>query len=201
MVSELAVEGSTRHPSVALRLPGGRVVSRRPERPSRLVATTKDLLSEHGLTPAQLGVVHVTAGPGAYTALRVSLVFVQGLALSMGIQIRVYDATEVLATTFVAGGGVGRFWIWNDARAGMITLRPFQAQGERALPMDAAKCLPLDQAKAQLPASARLVGSGEGAEPLQPEASAIFAIADSGGGEVREALGLLPVYIREGVGR
>ncbi|MGE4159825.1 MAG: tRNA (adenosine(37)-N6)-threonylcarbamoyltransferase complex dimerization subunit type 1 TsaB [Planctomycetota bacterium] len=201
MVCELAVEGSTRYPSVALRLPEGKVLSRRPAKTSQLVSSTSELLESCGLVPAQLGLVHVTLGPGAYTSLRVSLAFVQGLALSTGIRARAYDATEVLATTHVSGGAQGRFWIWNDARAGMILLRPYEVEAGRARPLGVTQCLPLAQAQDVVPASAVLVGSGPGATALLPEASALFVLADHGGGEDREALGLLPVYVREGVGR
>ena len=84
---EVALETSTRQPSVAVR-DATRVVERRLDRngahASDLLPALDALLTECGAGPRDITRIAVGIGPGSYTGLRVGIATAQGLARGTG---------------------------------------------------------------------------------------------------------------------
>ena len=84
----LAIDTSTRHAGVAV-CDDGRVLSSRCWRSSvnhsaELMPAVDQILRSHGLTPGDLSGIAVALGPGGFSALRVGMSVVKGLAFTSG---------------------------------------------------------------------------------------------------------------------
>lgn len=98
----LAVDTTTRTGSVAIardRIPAGEIVSdaarTHGEQLTGMIAT---LLGRHHLSPREIDLYAVAAGPGSFTGLRVGIAAIQGLALVTGRNVVPVSALDVLAT-------------------------------------------------------------------------------------------------------
>lgn len=97
----LAVDTALSACSAAL-LRSGEVLTSRVEpmakgQAERLAPMTQELLTEAGITPAQLDRIAVTRGPGAFTGLRIGLAFARGLAVALNRPCVGISTLEVLA--------------------------------------------------------------------------------------------------------
>lgn len=118
----LALETSTRRPSVALALDGRVVVERALERERAhagdLLPEAQALLEEHGLEPGDLTTIAVGVGPGSFTGLRV------GVATALGVERA--TGCAVVAVPSPAAAVVDRLepdqraLVLGDARAGRV---------------------------------------------------------------------------------
>jgi len=162
-MTTVALETSTRAPSVAVRRPDGEP-RERPLGPgahaSGLLPALEALLCAEGLAPRSITAVLVGTGPGSYTGLRVGIATAQGLARATGARLVGVPSTEVLAYGALAPGEEGVVLI--DARQGEL----YYAQYRRL------------ESEVETVVAPRVVGSAE-VQSLLPAAIPIFARADA----------------------
>lgn len=117
----LALETSTRRPSIALRI-DGRWIEKHLEgsraHASDLLPSVIALLEEAGCAPRDLREIHVGLGPGSYTGLRVGIATAQGLARGTGALTRGLPSPEALAHGELEVGQSA--WWLQDARQGQV---------------------------------------------------------------------------------
>lgn len=87
-----------------------------------LVAAVDLLLRGAGLTPADLGLVLATRGPGSFTGIRVALATAQGLARAVGCAARAVPSLAVVA----ARAPGGRRLAVQRARRGLVYTQLFE---------------------------------------------------------------------------
>lgn len=108
----LALDTSTPGGSVAFRRAGQLVSSRAGDgsRPhaARLPADLLDLLGAHGATLADVTLLAVGLGPGAFTGLRVGIATMQGLAVATGLPLVGVSGLDALAVAGARSGHAGR---------------------------------------------------------------------------------------------
>lgn len=97
----LAMDSSTSACSAAL-WADGRVLARRLSPMARgqseaLMPMVAEVMEEAGLSFADLGLLAVTVGPGAFTGLRIGLAAARGLALAAGLPLAGVATTEAVA--------------------------------------------------------------------------------------------------------
>lgn len=100
MKLSVALETSTRAPSLAAEAGGRRVEARLSSeraQASDLVPALERLLSELGATPLDLTGILVGLGPGSYTGLRIGVATALGLARGCGAALRGIPSSEALA--------------------------------------------------------------------------------------------------------
>ena len=100
----LAIETSTPRASVALAtMPPGpqiAIANQPPEETTAcwLAPAAKQLLADRGATPADVGLVAVSCGPGSFTGLRLGVITGKTLAYALGAELIAVDTLEVLAS-------------------------------------------------------------------------------------------------------
>lgn len=102
------------------------------------------LLTRNGLDYAQLARVVVTTGPGSFTGLRIGLSAARGIALARAIPAVGIPSLLALSLTAPAGRPVS---VVLDARRGEAYFQSFGAPGQ---PLDMARLLPIDAARAAI---------------------------------------------------
>lgn len=124
-----------------------------------LMGVIAKVLDEAHLTPADLGALAVTIGPGTFTGLRVGLAAARGLALARALPLVGVTTLEAIAAPVEAEADEVIAAVL-DARRDEVYLQVFDAS-HRALtrPM----IVPLAEALAHVP-GARVVAVGTGAE-------------------------------------
>lgn len=137
----LALETSTRRPSIALRVEG-EWIERRLEgaraHASDLLPGIVELLDGAGRTPRDLREIHVGLGPGSYTGLRVGIATAQGLARATGARTRGLPSPEALAHGELAAGESA--WWLQDARQGQVYCAHYERL-ESGLHIERAPCV------------------------------------------------------------
>lgn len=97
----LAIETSSSHGSVALGGPEGILACAAMPPRSRhavdLLPTIDRLCREQGVTPADLGEIYVSAGPGSFTGLRISVTTAKTLAMALDVRLVAVPTLDVLA--------------------------------------------------------------------------------------------------------
>lgn len=88
----------------------------------RLPAEIERALSEAGIAPADLGLLVVASGPGAFTGLRIGLAAVQGLAMVLQVPVVGVSALDALAATVWPSLRPleTRLFTWMDAQRGEV---------------------------------------------------------------------------------
>ena len=104
----LAIDTSTRHAGVAVADPG-RVLSSRCWRSSvnhsaELMPAVDQILRSHGLTPGDLSGIAVALGPGGFSALRVGMSVVKGLAFTSVTPVVGVGTLDLEAHPFLQSG-------------------------------------------------------------------------------------------------
>jgi len=128
------------------------------------------VLDEARLTPADLGALAVTIGPGTFTGLRVGLAAARGLALARALPLVGITTLEAIAAPVKAVADEVIAAIF-DARRGEVYLQVFDANH---VALTQAMIVPLEEALIHVP-GARVVAVGTGAELL---ASQIAEVPD-----------------------
>jgi tRNA threonylcarbamoyl adenosine modification protein YeaZ len=94
---------------------------------STLVLAAVDLLVEDaGVTPADLGLIVVSRGPGSFTGIRAGLATAMGLAAATGAGCVAYDSLLMLAARCSAPGTV---WAAQPGRRSEVYARRFEVEG------------------------------------------------------------------------
>jgi tRNA threonylcarbamoyladenosine biosynthesis protein TsaB len=206
----LAMDSSTSACSAAL-WSEGKVLARRLSPMARgqseaLLPMVAEVMGEAGLSFADLGLLAVTVGPGAFTGLRIGLAAARGLALATGLPL-----AGVTTTVAVAAG------LSPEERQGRRVLVAMESRREEKwlqlfdsalVPLSAIRALAPGQA-AEL-ASDSLVVAGDAADlilpylpgavvassPGYPDAALVAALAAEHWAK-GEALPPEPLYLRE----
>lgn len=110
------------------------------------------LLARNGVRYEQVERVAVTTGPGSFTGLRIGLSAARGLGVAR--QVPVLGIPSLLAISLAVGAGPVAVLL--DARRGEAYFELFPAPG---LAGDGPRLLPIDAARAAIPADARLIES------------------------------------------
>jgi ribosomal-protein-alanine N-acetyltransferase len=104
----LAIETTGPLCSVALRAPGGRVLSRSGTEGLRhltsLVPMVAALTAEAGMTPTDIGAVAVSAGPGSFTGIRIGVATARALAQALNIPVVKVPTLETFV--YIDGGAI-----------------------------------------------------------------------------------------------
>lgn len=122
----LAIETSGGRGSVALLLPSGEVTERflegRTGHGKGLVPAMKELVREAGLSPGDVRVVAVSAGPGSYTGVRIGVTAAKMLAWTLRARPVAVSSLEALAAGAAepAPRGTRRLVPAVDARRGQV---------------------------------------------------------------------------------
>lgn len=133
----LALETATRAGSVAL-LRGAQELDARagdPARPhaTRLPGDLLAALTRSGLTLADVDLLAVCLGPGAFTGLRVGIASIQGLAMATGLPVAGVSALDALAVAAATTGAAGRIGVWMDAARGEVFAARYEPDPDAVL--------------------------------------------------------------------
>ncbi len=106
MSATLAIDTSSSLSSIALRREDGAIFEYEGGDPNShnetLIGHVLELLSQAGVRPSQLGVLIDGAGPGSFTGLRISLSFLKGLSLGLGIPLHCLSSLAAIAASAAA---------------------------------------------------------------------------------------------------
>ena len=187
----LALETTDKVASVALLRPDG-CREKRIESPLRheetVMPAVDELLSEAGLTPADLDALAVDVGPGSFTGVRIGVCHGNAMALALGLPIVTVNALEALA--FPLLGGVAPVAAIIDARNGNGYGALYASDGTILIPPCAMEIAPFLEA---LPEDAHRTGTGfPGADGALPLAGSVARIAADRAGEKVAS----PLYLR-----
>lgn len=144
----LAMDSSTSACSAAL-WSEGRVLARRFAAMARgqseaLVPMVAEVMAEAGLGFADLGLLAVTIGPGAFTGLRIGLAAARGLALTTGLPLAGVPTTLAVAAAVAEPERQGRALLAAvDSRREELWLQPFAAD---LSPLSDIRALPPERA-------------------------------------------------------
>ncbi|WDR07039.1 tRNA (adenosine(37)-N6)-threonylcarbamoyltransferase complex dimerization subunit type 1 TsaB [Devosia rhodophyticola] len=118
-----------------------------------IFARIETLLSRNDLGYADLERIAVTTGPGSFTGLRIGLSAARGVGLARNIP--VLGVPSLLAISLAATPGVP-VSVLLDARRDQAYVQNFSAPG---VPLDAARLVPMEGARAGLTADAVIIES------------------------------------------
>jgi tRNA threonylcarbamoyladenosine biosynthesis protein TsaB len=126
----LAVETSGRLGSVAL-AQGSKILSETrfsgPMRHSaEIFPAITDLLSKFNKKPDQIEHIYISAGPGSFTGLRISVTFAKTLALANSAKIIAVDTLDVIAANMLSNDGPQRLGVILDAKRGQFFIAVYE---------------------------------------------------------------------------
>jgi tRNA threonylcarbamoyladenosine biosynthesis protein TsaB len=140
-VLTLALDTTTKAGSVAV-LEGERLLAVIPgdrgrTHGERLPGEIEAVLRLAGVTPRELGLLAVAAGPGAFTGLRIGLAAIQGMAMVIGRPVVGVSALDALAASVLERADSSRSAVaaWMDAQRGEV-FSTFYTRDERAAGAD-----------------------------------------------------------------
>jgi tRNA threonylcarbamoyladenosine biosynthesis protein TsaB len=185
----------------------------------RVLPMVDELLTEAGLSLADLDGIAFGRGPGAFTGLRIAAGVTQGLALGANLQVAPVSSLAAVAAMVPATPGQVVL-ACNDARMGEVYWAVFRAEASGAVqPLTAEYVSSPENVGQGAPPVTHAAGNAMAAHPalaeqlerggtrihqgIYPRADAIArlgaAILESGGGVPAEAA--QPVYVRDDVAR
>jgi tRNA threonylcarbamoyladenosine biosynthesis protein TsaB len=131
-----------------------------------------ELLKKNGLTPAQLGAIAVSIGPGSYTGLRVGLASAKGLCYALNIPLVAISTLRIMALA-VQKEATDLICPLIDARRMEVFAAVYDKElGEKIAP----HALIIDEKSfSTLLAENKILFCGNGSQKLQPLVSATSA--------------------------
>jgi tRNA threonylcarbamoyladenosine biosynthesis protein TsaB len=164
----LTIDTSSSRCSVAVQFAGGlieRISDAERQSAQRVLPMVSELLSESGISLAELDVIAVVAGPGSFTGVRIGVAVAQGLGMSQDIPVISLSSLALLAVATVEESACSHVLVCEEAREGEVYFAAYR-QSEKlgvellgseqvALPE---KLLPLSEHSQN--AQWRLVGTG-----------------------------------------
>jgi len=157
MSSVLAIDTAAPRLQLALLRPDGAVDVSRDEmaqgHAELLFPRVDALLARNGLAYADLDRVAVTTGPGSFTGLRIGLSAARGLGVALGLPVIGVPSLFAISLGAPSGSPVA---VLLDARRGEAYFQLFDGPGEPAGPP---ALLPMDEARARVPAAAAPIAS------------------------------------------
>jgi tRNA threonylcarbamoyladenosine biosynthesis protein TsaB len=141
----------------------------------------RGVLDPLGLTPADVDLFAVAAGPGSFTGLRIGMATAKGLAFASGRPLVAYSTLETMALaledTMPAGAG-HVICVMLDAGRGEVYRGLFRCAGGAAAALLPEAALPPHAAAAEIPEGCLLCGDGfdvhrEALGPLRASGMAI----------------------------
>jgi tRNA threonylcarbamoyladenosine biosynthesis protein TsaB len=152
----------------------------------RLPGDLAQALREAGRTLADVGLLAVAHGPGAFTGIRIGLACMQGLAVTTGLPVVGVSALEALA--YAHSRGTAPVWLGAcmDAGRGEVFLQWFRPDISRAwgmAPVEAPAVMAVQAVTAPvaIPADGPLVLCGDGATRLGAHLGPHWQVADDVG--------------------
>ncbi len=127
---------------------------------TQLVSRLKELLAAHGLSPAALDHVYVSAGPGSFTGLRIGITVARTLAQAVGHLRCVAVPTALVVAENVRDLPWEHLAVIADARQGCIHASLLKRDGERIVPADKPVVSRPDEFLARAPCPLLLAGEG-----------------------------------------
>jgi tRNA threonylcarbamoyladenosine biosynthesis protein TsaB len=217
----LALETATNACSVALWIDGEIRVRHQvaPRQHARLILPMCDeLLSEAGLSPAQLDCIAFGRGPGSFTGVRIACASAQGMAFALNLPVVPVSTLEAMAQGVMDEAGAANVLVALDARMGELYFGVFNRDLQGlANPLSAERLIAPEHAVSDLPDGHwHAVGDGwkRVDEDLRaklilvaidvdrlPHASHVARLAQAmfSRGEAVSAENALPVYLRDQV--
>lgn len=180
---------------------------------AQLVPMLDALLTAQGWSPRELAHVYVSAGPGSFTGLRISVTLAKTMALATGVRIVAVPSLRVLAEN--APADANDVMVVLDARRGHVFAGRFERNGNRWIEREPAHLAVLHEALQRAPRPIYLLGEGVAAQRnaipqdpgivIAPEstwAGRASVVASLGWemaqrGEFTDADRLSPVYLRK----
>jgi tRNA threonylcarbamoyladenosine biosynthesis protein TsaB len=211
---EVALETSTRRPSVAARR-GERLLEQQLDRDgshaSDLLPALERLLAELDAQPADIRRVLVGIGPGSYTGLRVGVATAQGLARGTGGTLTGVPSGEALA--FAECGPEEEIVQLLDARSRELYFAHYARRGTELHVLAEPRVITADQLGELLPPAIRILGDATCADAAQlddeartrltvdlvPSAAAVLQLGATrlaAGAEQIAPEAVLPLYLR-----
>ena len=212
----IAIETSCRRGGVALgggeRILGCRNFQADRRHAVQLVARLDELLTDHGLEPAELAEGYVCVGPGSFTGLRVGITVARTLAQAVPA-LRCVAVPSVQAVAHNAAGlDFEHLGVVMDAKGETIYAARFARQDGRIVPAGEPEIIPAARFAAECPKPITLIGEGLGyhglagegitlaPEPLWlPTAEGVWHVGRrmARDGDFTEYTRLLPLYLRQ----
>lgn len=214
----LAIETATESCSAAL-LAGDRLLERSEFAPRRhaelLLPMCEELLAEAGLARADLDLISVGCGPGAFTGVRLAVSAAQGIALALDL--RVVPVSSLAALAMQAPDNGADVLAVIDARMGEVYAGAFRRGADGLVVPLGAETVGLAEALALPPSPAwNVVGSGWASHcdalrmrltgalawhdaPRYPQASDVARLAAAHADAAVAPEKLAPVYLRDNV--
>jgi len=174
-MSFVALETSTRRPSVAVRAAGRtlvRTLESERAHASDLVPALDALLGELGETPSSIEGVLVGTGPGSYTGLRVGIATARGLASSTGAFLRGVPSGETIVFERLEPGQYGVHLL--DARGGELSFALYERLAQEVRVESAPRAVSPEELAELLPQQVPIFGEqgvaeAAGLSPAQRE--------------------------------
>ncbi|MBW6509975.1 MAG: tRNA (adenosine(37)-N6)-threonylcarbamoyltransferase complex dimerization subunit type 1 TsaB [Desulfuromonadales bacterium] len=179
-----------------------------------LLAQIDSLLKTAGWTLADLDLLAVVTGPGAFTGLRIGVATIKGLAQVLSLPVVSVSSLAAVAMNLPLLSLPVCVFI--DARKKEVYTQQFQLQGGFPRPLNQARVMAPDRVLAELQGDVCLVGDGVGAYPdlllhhgyaqlhiapaccypIQASRVAALALLDYRNGLTRQPGEVVPTYIR-----
>jgi tRNA threonylcarbamoyladenosine biosynthesis protein TsaB len=167
------------------------------------------MLAQAAWTPASLGLIAVTIGPGSFTGLRIGVTTAKTLAYATGAKLAGISTLAVLA--YQAKTHAARTWAISDAQRDELFAQVYNASDDLALALDQTRVLTVNDWLAELQPGDAIIGpvltklhsrlpSGVSAasELMQPSASAVGQLGWQRflAGQIDDPFQLVPRYHR-----
>jgi len=172
-----------------------------------LVPRVAGLLAARGLAVADLDVIACAVGPGSFTGIRIGIATAATLAYAAGVPVLAVGSLEGIAGN--APEEAARVVVLLDARQGRVFRGRFRREGGALVPEAPDDTVPAEEAAAQVPAGACVLGdarekypellggfAGASDAPVRPDVVARVAAVRFLAGERGRPEDLRPRYLR-----
>ncbi|MCC2616264.1 tRNA (adenosine(37)-N6)-threonylcarbamoyltransferase complex dimerization subunit type 1 TsaB [Aestuariibacter halophilus] len=212
----LAIDTATEACSVALHYDdqvSGAFALTPQQHSQRLLPMVESVLSEAGVTLAELDGLAFGRGPGSFTGVRIATGMIQGLALGTGLPVAGVSTLSAMAQQVYSQTGAQRVAVAIDARMDEVYFGQFECNDGVMTLVGEEAVLPPDMALQQLQdVTVAKAGTGWAAYPVLAELGGVsdvlypdarymlpFANAALAAGQGAMARDIQPVYLRDKV--